>query len=66
MQGQKVVKVFCHEEKSIEEFKELNDKLFHSADNANKFANSIDSKNTTNNRNDNITDISNLCMETFS
>ena len=39
MQGQKVVKVFCHEEKSIEEFKELNDKLFHSADNANKFAN---------------------------
>ena len=37
--GQKVVKVFCHEEKSIEEFKELNDKLFHSADNANKFAN---------------------------
>ena len=39
MQGQKVVKVFCHEEKSIEEFKKLNDKLFHSADNANKFAN---------------------------
>ena len=39
MEGQKVVKVFCHEEKSIEEFKELNDKLFHSADNANKFAN---------------------------
>ncbi len=39
MQGQKVVKVFCHEEKSIEEFNELNDKLFHSADNANKFAN---------------------------
>lgn len=39
MQGQKVVKVFCHEEKSIEEFKKLNDELFHSADNANKFAN---------------------------
>ena len=38
MQGQKVVKVFCHEEKSIEEFKKLNDELFHSADNANKFA----------------------------
>ena len=32
MQGQKVVKVFCHEEKSIEEFKKLNDELFHSAD----------------------------------
>ena len=28
MQGQKVVKVFCHEEKSIEEFKELNDKYY--------------------------------------
>lgn len=39
MQGQKVVKVFCHEEKSIEEFKKLNDELFHGADNANKFAN---------------------------
>lgn len=39
MNGQKVVKVFCHEEKSIEEFKKLNDELFHSADNANKFAN---------------------------
>lgn len=37
--GQKVVKVFCHEEKSIEEFKEKNDKLRISADNANKFAN---------------------------
>ncbi|MBQ6889243.1 MAG: ABC transporter ATP-binding protein [Lachnospiraceae bacterium] len=37
--GQKVVKVFCHEEKSIEEFKEKNDKLRVSADNANKFAN---------------------------
>lgn len=39
MQGQKVVKVFCHEDKSIEEFRALNDQLFHSADNANKFAN---------------------------
>ena len=39
MQGQKVVKVFCHEEKSIEEFKKLNDELFHSADKANKVAN---------------------------
>mgnify|MGYP002793987312 CR=1 FL=1 len=39
MEGQKVVKVFCREEKSIEEFKELNDKLCHSSYNANKFVN---------------------------
>ena len=39
MEGQKVVKVFCHEEESIDKFNELNDKLFESADNANKFAN---------------------------
>ena len=39
MNGQKVVKVFCHEEESMEEFNRLNDELFHSADNANKFAN---------------------------
>ena len=37
--GQKVVKVFCHEEKSMEEFNKLNDHLFESANNANKFAN---------------------------
>lgn len=41
MKGQKVVKVFNHEKKSIEEFKELNDKLFESSYNANKFANII-------------------------
>ncbi|MGN0490443.1 ABC transporter ATP-binding protein [Ruminococcus sp.] len=41
MKGQKVVKVFNHEKKSIEEFKQLNDKLFDSAYNANKFANII-------------------------
>ena len=39
MNGQKVVKVFTHEEKSIENFNRLNDQLFHSADNANKFGN---------------------------
>lgn len=39
MEGQKVIKVFCHEEKSIEEFKKLNNKLRESANNANKFAN---------------------------
>ena len=37
--GQKVVKVFCHEEESKEGFNKLNDQLFESADNANKFAN---------------------------
>ena len=39
MNGQKVVKVFCHEEESIEKFNELNDRLFDSANKANKFAN---------------------------
>lgn len=37
--GQKVVKVFCHEEESKKAFKELNDQLFVSADKANTFAN---------------------------
>ena len=39
MEGQKVVKVFCHEEESLTRFKELNNQLFNSAYNANKFAN---------------------------
>ncbi|SCI35135.1 ABC transporter ATP-binding protein [Laedolimicola ammoniilytica] len=39
MDGQKVVKVFCHEEEAKEKFKELNDKLFDSASNANIYAN---------------------------
>ncbi len=39
MNGQKVVKVFCHEEESKKQFKELNDKLFVSADQANSYAN---------------------------
>lgn len=39
MAGQKVVKVFNHEEKAVEEFNALNDSLFQSANNANKFAN---------------------------
>ena len=38
MNGQKVVKVFCHEEAAIKEFNELNDELFHSADKANSYA----------------------------
>lgn len=39
MDGQKVVKVFCHEEESIADFRKLNDRLFESADRANTFAN---------------------------
>ncbi len=39
MEGQKVVKVFCHEEEAIEAFDKINNQLFESADNANKFAN---------------------------
>lgn len=39
MAGQKVVKVFCHEEECIKEFNELNDRLYDSAYQANKFAN---------------------------
>lgn len=39
MTGQKVVKVFCHEKESLEQFNELNDKLFESAYQANRFAN---------------------------
>lgn len=38
MDGQKVVKVFCHEEESIDRFNELNDKLYDSANNANRYA----------------------------
>lgn len=41
MEGQKVVKVFNHEDETLEKFKELNDKLFESANNANKYVNVI-------------------------
>ena len=41
MNGQKVVKVFCHEQKAIEKFTELNHKLRDSAINANKITNII-------------------------
>lgn len=37
--GQKVVKVFCHEEQAVEEFRKLNDRLRDSADKANRYAN---------------------------
>lgn len=39
LEGQKVVKVFCHEEKAKEGFNAINDELRVSAENANKFAN---------------------------
>ncbi len=39
MEGQKVVKVFCHEDKSVEQFKKINRQLRESANNANKIAN---------------------------
>ncbi len=39
MEGQKVVKVFCHEDENMEQFKGLNDRLFFSADKAHTFAN---------------------------
>ncbi len=39
MGGQKVVKVFCHEEENIERFDKINEELCDSSYNANKFAN---------------------------
>ena len=39
MNGQKVVKVFCHEEENIKDFKKINDELYESAHQANAFAN---------------------------
>ena len=41
MQGQKVVKVFCHEEKTLQDFRAMNEELRLSAYNANRFANSM-------------------------
>ncbi len=39
MDGQRIVKVFCHEEKSLEQFHSLNQELRESADKANTFSN---------------------------
>lgn len=41
MEGQKVVKVFCHEQENIRQFKEINDNLYHSADRANYLVNIV-------------------------
>jgi ATP-binding cassette subfamily B protein len=39
MNGQKVVKVFCHEESAKADFDRFNDALFHDSEQANKYAN---------------------------
>lgn len=39
MNGQKVIKVFCHEEAGIEQFTKINEQLRESSDKANTFAN---------------------------
>lgn len=41
MNGQKVVKVFCHEDKSEAEFAKLNEQLFNESVKANKYANTL-------------------------
>ena len=41
LSGQKVVKVFCHENEAIRRFNEKNDHLFESADQANKYSNML-------------------------
>ncbi len=41
MAGQKVVKVFCHEEAACRDFDKLNDELYHNAARANGFANML-------------------------
>lgn len=41
MTGQKVVKVFCHEEQAISQFEDINEQLRSSAYNANKIANIV-------------------------
>ena len=39
MEGQKVVKVFCHEDQALAQFRKLNHQLYESAYNANRFVN---------------------------
>ena len=41
MEGQKVVKVFCHEKESMKQFRKLNQELYVSANEANKSANML-------------------------
>lgn len=41
IEGQKVVKVFCHEQESLKDFVKINDELFDAAKNANSYANML-------------------------
>lgn len=41
MNGQKVVKVFCHEDESEADFDKLNEQLFEESERANKYANTL-------------------------
>ena len=41
MNGQKVIKVFCHEQESKEAFDKVNDELYHEAVQANRYANTL-------------------------
>lgn len=41
MHGQKIVKVFCHEEESKADFDRINDELFSESEKANKYANTL-------------------------
>lgn len=41
MNGQKVIKVFCHEDESKADFDRINDELFHDAEQANRYANML-------------------------
>lgn len=41
MNGQKVIKVFCHEEESKADFDKINDALFHDSEQAHRFANML-------------------------
>ena len=41
MNGQKVIKVFCHERESIAEFEKINNELFEQSEQANKRANTL-------------------------
>ncbi len=41
MEGQKVIKVFCHEDESKKDFVKLNEQLFNDGDTANKYGNML-------------------------
>ena len=41
MHGQKVVKVFCHEQATLSDFKDINEDLYHVSDRANAFSNML-------------------------